>query len=542
MAKLQKPKPALLNKSISKAKTSAVKLKSKQIAVEKNREVQKFVGRLKSKRGTSEKTIKEAVQEEALDTTNFENGVRVLYEVHSKTSDKKKQLLDDVEEPIFLQIIGIKIPKCRENTIHIDLPHSYLPKDTEICFISSDLPNTDHRDYDKATTHFENLLQSHRVTNIKTIMSFHQLRHEYQEFELKRKLVTAYNIFLADSKIQGKAVHFLGSTFYKAHKVPRALNFDKPDVRAQIERVLSQTGLKIHEKGNSTGVQVGIIGMTPDQVLENVKAVAIKLATIYPGGSQNIRSLSIKTTKSMAVPLYLTLKMKGEVDVPKISPKRLKKNMSYTDDLSTLLNTKVTVLPSGFVKTSLIKKGDEGYQATNLGDAVSEEQQEKVEASEATNSEDETEDMAVDAKEETIHGEVAQELENESSEEKVEPLQEDEVKAATPMSGKKNRKRRSRSKSKKSAEAELITPKAPETADKTEKVSADRKKAVDTPKVKQANKRTTISQVDDSSRVGEETPRKTPLRNTRNSISADTGSKKKSRVIKNPFYKRNTPQ
>ena len=51
-------------------------------------------------------------------------------------------------------------------------------------------------------------------------------------------------------------------------------------------------------------VTVGDGSMSEDQLVENIVAVVIQLATALPGGAANIHRLHIKTENSMALPIF----------------------------------------------------------------------------------------------------------------------------------------------------------------------------------------------------------------------------------------------
>ena len=52
-----------------------------------------------------------------------------------------------------------------------------------------------------------------------------QVKTEYDQYELKRKLVGSYDYFLVDGKIAGHLSHLLGKEFYKKRKLPTSIRF-----------------------------------------------------------------------------------------------------------------------------------------------------------------------------------------------------------------------------------------------------------------------------------------------------------------------------
>ena len=104
------------------------------------------------------------------------------------------------------------------------MPHSLIGDQEqnmpEVCLIVKDLDKK-NRDYDKTVRKFQMLVEKHQLNSIvKQIMPLKQLNLEFRHFEAKRKLVTSFDLFLAD-----KALHEilyggskLGKEFRKRRK------------------------------------------------------------------------------------------------------------------------------------------------------------------------------------------------------------------------------------------------------------------------------------------------------------------------------------
>lgn len=134
-----------------------------------------------------------------------------------------------------------------------------------------------------------------------------QVKTEYDQYELKRKLVSSYDHFLVDGKIAGHLSHLLGREFYKKRKLPASIRMESKDLKHEIEHVLKKTAMQLHSFGDTHIVQVGHTFMKEAEILENVLTVCRHLSKHYPGGWTNIRSIRIKTAISLALPIYVTL-------------------------------------------------------------------------------------------------------------------------------------------------------------------------------------------------------------------------------------------
>lgn len=142
---------------------------------------------------------------------------------------------------------------------------------------------------------------------VKTVLPMRQLRVEYDQFELKRRLLTQHDFIMVDTRVLGHVSHILGKKFFKKHNmlIPVQIN-EKKDLKKNIDIGIRTVMLRISEGPTST-VLVGHTAMQKSHIKENILAVVQLLKERFPGGEANIRSLSIKLPLSLSLPLYLTL-------------------------------------------------------------------------------------------------------------------------------------------------------------------------------------------------------------------------------------------
>lgn len=135
-----------------------------------------------------------------------------------------------------------------------------------------------------------------------------QLRVEYDQFELKRRLLTQHDFILVDTRILSHVSHLLGKMFFKKHNmlIPVRLH-KKEDIKKSIDDGLRTAMLRLGE-GSTSVIVVGHTGMPREKVKENVLSLVKQLREKYPGGEANIRSISLKLPLSLSLPLYLTLR------------------------------------------------------------------------------------------------------------------------------------------------------------------------------------------------------------------------------------------
>ena len=84
------------------------------------------------------------------------------------------------------------------------------------------------------------------------------------------------------------------------------MNLKAKNLKSVIETALATTTLPLNHQGTSSMVQIGHVGMTKTQIVDNLMKVIQTLGERFPGGYKNIRSLHIKTETSMAIPMHVS--------------------------------------------------------------------------------------------------------------------------------------------------------------------------------------------------------------------------------------------
>lgn len=135
-----------------------------------------------------------------------------------------------------------------------------------------------------------------------------QLRVEYDQFELKRRLLTQHDFIMVDTRVLNHVSHLLGKMFFKKHNmlVPVRIN-EKGNLKKNIDIGLRTAMLRLNE-GATSVMFVGHTGMKQIHLKGNIMALLKQFQEKYPGGEANIRSISLKFPLSLSLPLYLTLR------------------------------------------------------------------------------------------------------------------------------------------------------------------------------------------------------------------------------------------
>ncbi|KAJ9577638.1 hypothetical protein L9F63_005825, partial [Diploptera punctata] len=209
-----------------------------------------------------------------------------------------------------------------------------------------------------------------------------QINTEYDRYELKRNLVNQFDIFLADGRITGHVQGLIGKPIHMKRKLPVPVDFRAKDLKKEIDNALSKTLMMMTGHSEKSSLKIGHTKQSVPQIAENIVAVAEELASKYPGGWENIRSLKIHLQDRASIPVYISLKSCNDVEIPVVTPRIPKKAKPVEGELTTMPGVHVTVLPDGEVivkKRKLTKEDIEfGLSPSDLEDFDPDEEDQKT--------------------------------------------------------------------------------------------------------------------------------------------------------------------
>lgn len=114
-----------------------------------------------------------------------------------------------------------------------------------------------------------------------------------------RQVAGEYDFFLAETAVMPLVGRFLGPRLGPRGKMPMPIPPGQ-EIRPIVERL--RGSIRIRTKDKLTfSAKVGTTEMSPEQIAENIYAVLKKVETTLEQGSQNIRSVYVKTTMGPAV-------------------------------------------------------------------------------------------------------------------------------------------------------------------------------------------------------------------------------------------------
>ncbi|KAI9920402.1 hypothetical protein PsorP6_015578 [Peronosclerospora sorghi] len=220
-----------------------------------------------------------------------------LFVEKKKHKRAKTPLVDEVEYLSCILTRKLVPTKTTLKPIPITLPHAiYDAESAEICLFV--------KDDDKKR--IKEALAKDPVKSVTKIMTVKKLRKHFARFEDRRALVAAYDLFLADDRVLPYLKGPLGTKFFTKKKTPIAVRVSRKNVATSVRLASRRTALHI-SAGVCNNVKVARLDMTLEQIVENIMVAMNECAHLVPKGWNGVQSISIKTSDSVALPVYNAL-------------------------------------------------------------------------------------------------------------------------------------------------------------------------------------------------------------------------------------------
>lgn len=247
-------------------------------------------------------------------------------------------------------IKGHKVIECL-------LPCSYLDKKvTSICLFTKDIDKQKKRDTDASINHFKELLSDEKgVSCIDEVISFKQLKMEYRTFEARRKLCSAYDIFLVDDNIATLIGPYLGRCFLEEKKMPFPIKLTRGNVNNKIDKCLSTSRLLVNTCSSRCSTKFGSLDQDESDLLNNFRCVLKCVNEKLPGKLENVRSIDINVADCPMLPVYVSIGSANDVKFEPPKAKATNKTIVAPFDSFDKKHL-VRITPSGSVKLMKKKK------------------------------------------------------------------------------------------------------------------------------------------------------------------------------------------
>jgi ribosome biogenesis protein UTP30 len=247
--------------------------------------------------------------------------------LQTDTSEGEDDIPADGEAPIWLTLTTKQhiVDQNKLKPSKISVPHSLNKSpDLRICLITTDPQRA------VKNVVAEPAFPGHLRSSITKIIGFTKLKNRYKTFESRRQLLAEHDIFLADDRIVTRLPAILGKIFYKGtakRPIPIVIaQAEKKQKDSQqksskregaappsspsalgkeIEKAIDAVPVTLRP-GTLVAVRVGLASFKPEQLAENVSAVAKNLIEKHVvKGWRNVRGIHIKGQSSTAVPIWL---------------------------------------------------------------------------------------------------------------------------------------------------------------------------------------------------------------------------------------------
>mmetsp|Transcript_30611 Transcript_30611/g.64765 ORF Transcript_30611/g.64765 Transcript_30611/m.64765 type:complete len:511 (+) Transcript_30611:40-1572(+) len=239
-----------------------------------------------------------------------DRALRALLKHHESSADKEQLLGNDLDVQVqfsLARIPGNSSPK----PIRIELPHALVKtssggdddamdednlQDVEACLI---VKEESKPWVQEMIARFPNELGC-----IKKVLGLQSLRIKHKSFTQRRELLARFDVFFADDRILPMLTKSLGGKFFEKKKQPIPVSLTRKEALPfAIQKSLKSTFMYL-SAGTCVTVKAGNTSMSSEKLLANIESITTMVPTKVPRKWSNIRAISIKTSSSVALPIY----------------------------------------------------------------------------------------------------------------------------------------------------------------------------------------------------------------------------------------------
>jgi ribosome biogenesis protein UTP30 len=240
-----------------------------------------------------------------VDSSLTERALRALLKHHESSANDQQLLGNDLD--VQVQFSLARIPgKASAKPIRVEVPHPLVNvggsgddinlQDAQVCIIVKE----ESKSWVQAMIErFPNELGC-----VKKVLGLQSLRTKHKSFAQRRELLARFDIFFADDRILPMLTKALGGKFFEKKKQPIPIALTRKEALPfAIQKNLKSTFMFL-SAGTCVTVKAGSTGMDATKLLENIQFIAQAVPDKVPKKWANIRSVSIKTSNSVALPIY----------------------------------------------------------------------------------------------------------------------------------------------------------------------------------------------------------------------------------------------
>lgn len=275
----------------------------------------------------SSPSLKKNEGKKHLDTRLVEKAVAALLKYHErqqekgkahKNNDSKKSALFGNDAVVQVQF-GLEVAPAKPSSkpIRIPLPHGFYRaskdgneaddddddddglEEAEVCLIVKE----------ESKKSVQEMISHHpeHMGCIKKVLGLQSLRKKHNSYQQRRALLEKYDIFMADDRILPMLGKAIGKGFFNTKKQPIPVRLTRHEraLPLVIYQCLTASTFMTRPAGTCVTIKIGNTGMRPEKLVANIAAT---VEAAVPKGIHrqwaNVRSVSIKTPESAALPIY----------------------------------------------------------------------------------------------------------------------------------------------------------------------------------------------------------------------------------------------
>eukprot|EP00984_Skeletonema_dohrnii_P014999 scaffold6421_cov99-Skeletonema_dohrnii-CCMP3373.AAC.2 len=237
-----------------------------------------------------------------VDGSLTERALRALLKHHESSADDQQLLGNDLD--VQVQFSLARIPgKASAKPIRVEIPHSLVSvggdgnlSDAQVCIIVKE----------ESKPWVQEMIERfpNELGCVKKVLGLQSLRTKHKSFAQRRELLARFDVFFADDRILPMLTKALGGKFFEKKKQPIPIALTRKEALPfAVQKNLKSTFMFL-SAGTCVTVKAGNTGMDATKLLENIQSIAQVVPGKVPKKWANIRSVSIKTSASVALPIY----------------------------------------------------------------------------------------------------------------------------------------------------------------------------------------------------------------------------------------------
>ncbi|KAG6519924.1 hypothetical protein ZIOFF_016953 [Zingiber officinale] len=211
---------------------------------------------------------------------------------------------------LHLVLTTKKAPRgVRPNNFRVPLPHRLY---SSCCLLVDDRPRSS-----LAPSAARDAVR-HLALPLSDVLTLSEIRSRCRTPEARRSLAASHDLFLADRRLIPLLPSLLGDPFFSKkkkgnHRTPVPLDLSIPSWPEDLQQACGST--KFHlVPTTSSEIKVGRASQGRDDLIDNVMAAIEGVVLNVPKKWKNVRSLHLKATNSLALPLYDSMETCAKIE------------------------------------------------------------------------------------------------------------------------------------------------------------------------------------------------------------------------------------